>query len=66
MEVLEKLLNQRKFLVYPLSIEVVREFIKIDKHEIHDRIIVATATLLDAPIVTKDQKISKIYPKVIW
>ncbi|OGY25418.1 MAG: hypothetical protein A2Z24_02925 [Candidatus Woykebacteria bacterium RBG_16_44_10] len=66
LEILERLLTQRKFIVYPLSTEVVKEFIKIEKQEIHDRIIVATANLLDAAIITKDPEISKIYPRVIW
>ncbi|OGY22080.1 MAG: hypothetical protein A2126_02210 [Candidatus Woykebacteria bacterium GWB1_45_5] len=66
LDLLEKIQNQRKFVVYPLSIEVVREFIKIEKQEIHDRIIVATAKLLGAPIITKDPEVSKFYPKVIW
>ena len=63
---LDLLIKQGKFTIYPLSIEVVKEFIKTEKHEIHDRIIVATAKLLDVPIVTKDPEISKIYSKVIW
>jgi|SRR3989344_5840865 len=63
---LDKLLNQSKFTVYPLSIEVIKEFVKIERNEMHDRIVIATAKLLSLPIITKDENMTNIYPKVIW
>jgi PIN domain nuclease of toxin-antitoxin system len=32
----------------------------------HDRIIIATAKLFDANLISKDKEIKKIYPKTIW
>ena len=65
-DLLGRIENQRKFAVYPLSIEVIKEFIPIGRIEMHDRIILATAKLLNASIITKDETISKFYPRVIW
>ena len=52
---------------YPLDLEVVEKIIEIDKVlEIHDKIIVASAKLLNASIITKDKEIQKIYSKTVW
>lgn len=34
--------------------------------EIHDAVVVATARLLKAPLITKDETIQKIYQDIIW
>lgn len=34
--------------------------------DLHDRIIVATAKIFDAPILGKDMVIAKLYPNTIW
>jgi len=31
-----------------------------------DRYLVATAKILDIPIITKDKEIAKVYKKIIW
>lgn len=55
------------FQVIPLDLTTVNSYIHLENDlEIHDKIIVSSARLSNLPIVTKDQKISKIYPKVIW
>ena len=55
------------FQVIPLDLTTVDSYINLEGDlEIHDRIIVSSARLSNLPIVTKDRKISKIYPKVIW
>ncbi len=55
------------FQIAQLDLSAVKSYIELgDDLEIHDRIIVSCAKLLNLPIVTRDQEISKIYPKVIW
>jgi len=59
-EVLKKIQNSLNYVVYPLNINVVlkcqdKEMKKIS--EIHDRIIVVTAKLLNAKLITKDPEI---------
>jgi PIN domain nuclease of toxin-antitoxin system len=54
--------------VYPLDLSLVRGYAKIPRGKIdmHDRIILAVAQGLNLPIITKDEELSKIYPKIIW
>lgn len=48
--------NSYNYPVYPLDAEVVLNCEDIDeKMELHDRVIVATAKILDAKIITKDE-----------
>ena len=55
------------FRALSLDLDTVHSYIDLEHDlEIHDRIIVSSAKLLDVPIITKDKSISKIYPKVIW
>lgn len=56
-----------KFQNLCLDIDLVNTYVSFNHDlEIHDGIIVSSARLSNLPIVTKDQKISEIYPKVIW
>lgn len=50
-----------------LNLEITKQVPKIKLRELHDRIIVATANVLNAPLITKDKEIikSKIV-KTIW
>lgn len=68
MEIIEDIRNSSNYLWYPLDLEVImkcHELIKIP--ELHDRIIVATAMLLDAKLITKDPVIAAIKEvDVIW
>lgn len=68
---LNSLLNAIKtdprFVIEPFNESVFDYFLDENKNlEMHDRIIVATAKILDAYLVSKDKMISKYYPKTIW
>ena len=59
-EVLQKLENSFNYVVYSLDADVVLECSKTEKiMDPHDRIIVSTARLLNAKVITKDDKIVK-------
>ena len=63
----EKFKNDNKYAFVSLDIAAVGEVIKVSaKLEMHDSIIVATGKMLDAPIVTKDRTIRKMYKETIW
>lgn len=65
-EILQEL-NLRNYLVYPLDVEVVTQTLFVNsKLEMHDRIIIATAQIFDAPLISKDSLIKKHYSKTIW
>lgn len=60
-------LKNRTYNVYPLDLNVITQTLFIsDRLEMHDRIIVATAQILNAPLATKDKEITRIYPHVVW
>jgi len=57
-EVLKRIEIALNYEVYPLDTEVINISSKIiSVKEIHDRIIIATAKLLDYPLITKDEEI---------
>jgi len=57
----------RGYLVYPLDLEVISQSLFLPPTlEMHDRIIIATAQLFNAFLISKDKEIRKIYPKTIW
>lgn len=68
LEIIEDIRNSSNYLWYPLDIEVImkcHELIEIP--ELHDRIIVATAMLLEAKLITKDSKIAASKQvEVVW
>jgi len=59
-------IEEEKFKITPLDLEVVKKCSKIKIFEMHDRIIVATAKIMGLPIVTKDPEIQTAYKKIIW
>lgn len=60
-------LPNEKFDVLPLDLELVMVCVKQDSRlEIHDLIILSSAKLLDLPIITKDDEITKAYKKILW
>lgn len=63
-----KTLPTDTLVVYPLDLSIVKLYSKLPsgKIDMHDRAILATASTLDLPIITKDMELSKIYPKTIW
>ena len=56
-ELFSRLKIAGNFLVVPLTLEVVEEIPRVPLRELHDRIVVATARLLDAALITKDDEI---------
>lgn len=68
LEIIEDISNSSNYLWYPLDLEVImkcHELIEIP--ELHDRIIVATASLLDAKLITKDPEIADAKRvEVVW
>ena len=67
-EILEKIENSNNFEIYSLDVDVLRVAINITTiRELHDRIVVATAKLLDAKLLTKDENIQKSgIVEIIW
>jgi PIN domain nuclease of toxin-antitoxin system len=60
-------LYKKRFFIYPLDRRVLRKYLLVTKKlEMHDRIIIATAQLFRAPIVTRDKEIAAVYQDVIW
>jgi PIN domain nuclease of toxin-antitoxin system len=66
-EILSRIQMSSNYHVYPLDEEVVVECMNVKLADPHDRIIAATAKLLNAKLITKDEKIrsSKIV-ETIW
>lgn len=57
-DVMQKIQNSLNYPVYPLDMRVVEECQNLKEfHELHDRVIVATAKLLNAKVITKDDEI---------
>ena len=56
-QIIESLEGNYNYIVYPLDTEVVLNCENTALAEPHDRIIVATAKLLNAKVITKDDKI---------
>jgi len=67
-EILEKIENSNNFEIYSLDVDVLpvaRNITTIP--ELHDRIVVATAKLLDAKLLTKDENIQKSgIVEIVW
>jgi len=60
-------LTSEKYLIYPVDYALVKECAKLDKNlEMHDRLIVATARIFNAPLVSKDQQVKRVFNKTIW
>ena len=66
-QLLGELISNKACFIYPLNLEILNGYTGFaESLEMHDRVIVVTAKILNLPLVTKDQEISKIYTKVIW
>lgn len=60
-------LKIRKYLVYPLDLNIIAQVISISPEiEMHDRIIIATAKIYNASLISKDNEIKSYYLKTIW
>ena len=67
-DVISKLEIGRNYTTIPLNIKVIKKVEELKKiRELHDRIIVASASILNAELITKDKIIIKTgYVKTIW
>lgn len=67
-ELLNKIEESANFEIYPLDINVLKILRSIPEiYELHDRIIVATAKLLEAKVITKDENIkSSNLVEIVW
>ncbi len=68
LRIIEAIKSNKNYIIQDLTFEIIIECQKITAvKEIHDRIIVATAKLLNLPLLTKDEEIihSK-YIQTIW
>ena len=66
-KILLKLTQASNFIVPNIDLGLVLEVNKIKGFkDLHDRIIVATANLFDAPLITKDKFIHHAYKNVLW
>lgn len=60
-------LKLKKYLIYPLDLSIISQTLSVDSGlEMHDRIIVATAKIFDAFLVSKDAEIRDYYLKTVW
>ncbi|MEM4728738.1 MAG: PIN domain-containing protein [Thermoplasmata archaeon] len=60
--------SARNYSVYPLGLNVVQEMRRLGaEYTLHDAVIVATARILDTPVITRDEIIRRLGDvKVIW
>lgn len=60
-------LKLKKYTVWPLDLSVIAQTLTVDSSlEMHDRIIVATAEIAKAPLISRDRQIQKIYSNTVW
>src|SRR3989344_3625549 len=66
-ELFSRLEESENFSVVPLDLEITKTVPQIKLKEIHDRIIVATAIVLDSTLLTKDREIARSrIVKTLW
>ena len=67
-EFLQQLENGNNYIIYDLDFEVVKQCLQLDKvDEMHDRVLVATAQLIGATLITIDRNISAShYVETVW
>ena len=66
-ELLERMEISSNFIPASFNFQVVKLLSKIELSELHDRIIVATAKLLNAKLITKDKEIRESgIVEVVW
>ncbi len=62
-----KIAESRNFIIAELNWNLILEVERTKGfRDIHDRIIVATARLFDAPLLSRDRIIRRVYGKTIW
>jgi len=58
--------NNEAYEIIPFNENVLEKSVILKGLEIHDRLILATAILMDTYLVSADVEISKVYDRVIW
>lgn len=59
--------NARNFITAELNWNLILEVERTKGFkDLHDRVIVATARLFDAPLLSKDRVIRRLYQKTVW
>ena len=62
-----KIHNSVNYIIIALDWQILEKIsVKVDIPEIHDRIIVVTAEIFDAKIISKDDIIKRVYSETIW
>lgn len=66
-ELLLKISQGSNFIISEITLGIILETNRIKGlNDLHDRVIVATANLFGAPLISKDATIRKFYKKTIW
>ena len=58
-EIINMISRAENYMVFPLNLSVIMACMDVPLREIHDRIIVATAKILNSPLITNDKNIIK-------
>lgn len=62
-----KIAESRNFIIAEVNWNLILEVERTKGFkDLHDRIIVATAKLFDAPLLSRDKMIHRVYEKTIW
>jgi len=66
-EILLNIYSKRCYSIIEFNIDVLKEAVKIEFYELHDRLILATAKLLGTPIISSDKEFKRVKDiEVIW
>jgi PIN domain nuclease of toxin-antitoxin system len=66
-DTMEKINSSALYTIIDLTVDVINVATNINFYELHDRMILATALLLDVPILSSDERFQEIKKvKVIW
>lgn len=62
-----RITGARNFIIGWIDWDVILETVRTKGFkDVHDRVIVATAKLFDAPLLSKDRIIRSVYAKTVW
>lgn len=66
-EITLKILQANNFIFSELNWSLILKINKVKGlKDLHDRVIVATAQIFDAPLISKDRSVKTVYKKTIW
>lgn len=66
-EIIDHLDSKSCYSIVEFSIEILKEAAMIQFYELHDRLILATAKLLEVPVISSDKAFEKVKDiEVIW